>query len=514
MYERTSRQRKRMDPAGHHAPSSRAMNHGTGDRAAGTPTHPERCTCGGTCPRCRGGGVVQKKPLFGNANDPLERQADEVAARVMRQSTAPAEANGPASPDRRPAILPMSKSAGAGDSAAASQPVEALIASPGSGAPLSDRLRRRIEPVVGRDLSDVRVHSDERSREAARRIDARAFTNRNHIYLGENQRADDLPLMAHESAHVAQQSGSPSDREVQKASMVSAGERFVVAGSEGSYFDFGDLVSGVTRRYELDHTSSYQLARWLDEKHGIFRNGNRRYDQPVIPMPRMVAFFMVDWVEPFSAFGGQYGISREAFEKAQEIWARENVFVGFRRGGPVGGAGFRQIDFNPTTRSSGEENRNTAEELNLLALRSDQGLPPGYFHMVVTGNTTQDPTATGKAIRSRDEEPVAASSEGILLFAGSYTRLGYEQVVPRGDSSQEIAELLAHEIGHFLFGLTHNQPPQPTDEGFVIRGKGDIMQGGAGMDPDDRLGATSRREMERALEEGEVPRPATATSRR
>lgn len=392
--------------------------------------------------------------------------------------------------------------------------VQNVIASPGSGSPLPETVRGRIEPVLGTDLSAVRVHSDARSQRAAGDINAKAFTNRNNIHLGAGQSREDIALMAHEATHVVQQTGVAASEQVQRASLISDGERFVVVGSEGSYFMFSDLVSAVKRRYQLDDRSSYHLAHWLDERHGVFRYGDRRYDEPVIPMPRLVAFFLVDWVEPFTAYGGTYGISPEAFDKAQQIWAQENIFVGFRAGGSVGDASFGRIDFAPDARPDGTLNRNSLEELNLLALRSTGGLPPGYFHIVVTGNTTEDATAAGKSVRSRDEEPIATTSEGILLFAGTYHRLGYRQVVPRGDNGQELGELLAHEIGHFLFGLTHNRPPEATDEGIMIHPKTDIMRGGEQMDPNDSIGPESRAEIEEAFRSGNIPRPATTTSRR
>jgi hypothetical protein len=386
------------------------------------------------------------------------------------------------------------------------------------GRPLATPTRNFFEPRFGTDFSGVRVHTGAGANALSNRLAARAFTYGNNIVFADGEYRPDSPgglrLLAHELTHVLQQNGDGADQRIQRASLISDRERFVVVGGEGSYFDLGELTGAVMRRYELDSVSAYQVARWLDEQHGIFRYGSRRYDEPVIPMPRMVAFFQVDWVEPFTAYGGTYGISPEAFDKAQDIWAQENIFVGFRRGGPIGNASFEQIEFTPGQRPDGTLNRNTVEELNLLALRSTAGLLPGYFHIVVTGSTTEDATATGKSVRSSDEEPVAAGSEGILLFAGAYNRLGYRQVAPRGDSGQEIGELLAHEIGHFLFRLTHNRPPEFTSEGMVIHPKSDIMQGGGSMDPDDSIGPESRTEIEEAFRRGGIPRPETPTSRR
>jgi hypothetical protein len=73
------------------------------------------------------------------------------------------------------------------------------------GQPLPDHVRSRIEPVLGRDLSQVRVHSDARANLAARSIQAKAFTHRKDIYLGKGQSAHDVGLMSHEATHVIQQ---------------------------------------------------------------------------------------------------------------------------------------------------------------------------------------------------------------------------------------------------------------------------------------------------------------------
>jgi hypothetical protein len=73
------------------------------------------------------------------------------------------------------------------------------------GIPLSATLRRQIEPAVGADLSEVRVHGTVRDRALAKKLHAKAFAYQNHVWLGANQSADDAPLMAHEAAHTVQQ---------------------------------------------------------------------------------------------------------------------------------------------------------------------------------------------------------------------------------------------------------------------------------------------------------------------
>jgi hypothetical protein len=486
---------------------------------------------------------VQPKLTIGAPDDAYEQEADAVAERVMRMPASPA----PAVDDEEktlalqpkplggnlvqclcadceeeteeqqgaPAVQAKAARVNGGNGIPAS--VQSAVSIPGAGTPLQAAIRARVQTGLGVDLAPVRVHSDSSSQEASQSINAKAFTHKNHIYLGKGESPADLGLMAHEATHVVQQQAA--GERIQRASLISQGERGIIVNPTGSPITFAELVSLVRRRFHLDGYASWQLARWLDEKHGIFRYGSPIYAREiVVPMPRMVAFFLVDWVEPFNPYaapgssGASYRITPQAFAKAQRIWSEVDVFVGFRRGGAIGNAGFEQIEFTPPTLPGGEASHMTQEEQDLLALRSGTAMPPGYFHIVVTGSTTEDATATGKSIRARAGDPVQAGSEGILLFAGTYSRLGYRQVAPAGSSDQELGELLAHEIGHFLFGLGHWEPMEEAEEGFEAFAKTDIMRGGGGFDPRDHLGEASRVEIDEALATGRVARPEVATS--
>lgn len=90
--------------------------------------------------------------------------------------------------------------------------------SSGPGQPLAPGVRGRLEAGFGRDFSAVRVHDTPADRRLATELSARAFTHRGHIWLGHGQRADDLPLIAHELAHVVQQTdaGGANDGLIQR----------------------------------------------------------------------------------------------------------------------------------------------------------------------------------------------------------------------------------------------------------------------------------------------------------
>ena len=79
----------------------------------------------------------------------------------------------------------------------------------GPGEPLDIAARRRMEAFFGYDLGDVRIHRGYRAGEASRRLSARAFTFRGHVF-GSRQNLDGstregLGLLAHELTHAIQQ---------------------------------------------------------------------------------------------------------------------------------------------------------------------------------------------------------------------------------------------------------------------------------------------------------------------
>jgi hypothetical protein len=82
---------------------------------------------------------------------------------------------------------------------------ESLMANSGPGNRLSPATRDTLEPKMGVDLSETRVHTDSAANQAAGALNARAFTKGNDIYLARGESANDVGLMAHETTHAAQQ---------------------------------------------------------------------------------------------------------------------------------------------------------------------------------------------------------------------------------------------------------------------------------------------------------------------
>lgn len=67
----------------------------------------------------------------------------------------------------------------------------------------------QISRSLGVDMTPVRVHTDARAAETTQMLGARALTVGPHIFLGRGERPNNLPLMAHEAAHVVQQRAAP-----------------------------------------------------------------------------------------------------------------------------------------------------------------------------------------------------------------------------------------------------------------------------------------------------------------
>lgn len=125
--------------------------------------------------------------------EPAEQQAAATSAR--------------AASGRPPAVtaepMPLTSPAGATDLP------PAFSAALQGGSPVPAAVRDRVEPFVGAGLERTRVHSGTAAQEVAAAVGARAFTVGRDIVLGAGERADDVPLLAHEATHVVQQGAAP-----------------------------------------------------------------------------------------------------------------------------------------------------------------------------------------------------------------------------------------------------------------------------------------------------------------
>jgi hypothetical protein len=136
-------------------------------------------------------GVIQAKLRIGQSNDIFEQEADRVAEQVMR--------------------VPEPLMEGKLDNAEASSDIESHVNSiRGGGQPLPESVRRFFEPRFGQDFTQVRIHTDTKSTESAKGVNALAYTVGRDVVFGFGQYAPNTvegkKLLAHELTHVVQHS--------------------------------------------------------------------------------------------------------------------------------------------------------------------------------------------------------------------------------------------------------------------------------------------------------------------
>lgn len=144
---------------------------------------------------------LQAKLEVGSVADPLEKEADAAADRVMRTSAAASPAG-------------VRTSTATVGSAAAPHIVYDVLRSPGEA--LEAGVRAFMEPRFGHDFRQVRVHADARAAESAEALKARAYTVGPHVVFGAASYAPGTTvgrrLIAHELSHVVQQRHGPALR--------------------------------------------------------------------------------------------------------------------------------------------------------------------------------------------------------------------------------------------------------------------------------------------------------------
>jgi hypothetical protein len=170
----------------------------------------------------RGPGVTFRKPfanlqaklVVGKSGDALERTADSIAARVVdgdRQSAPESADESPAAELRR-GISPASMAALGGGRRASllGLPLERARS---NGRPLPEFVRAPMERAFGTSLDGVAIHTDVAADRLSAALGAVAFTTGRDIFFRRGafapEQAHGRELIAHELAHVVQQSASP-----------------------------------------------------------------------------------------------------------------------------------------------------------------------------------------------------------------------------------------------------------------------------------------------------------------
>lgn len=167
--------------------------------------------------RCVQPGVIQPKLAIGPVDDPLEREADAVADRMMHMpypalsiSTAPEQISRKCATcekeDEEEKKLQTKPGRTAQPIGEAPPIVHDVLSS--SGQPLDAETRAFYEPRFGCDLSHVRLHTDAAAAASAQALHAHAYTVGSRIVLPSGRApssAGRQHLLAHELTHVVQQ---------------------------------------------------------------------------------------------------------------------------------------------------------------------------------------------------------------------------------------------------------------------------------------------------------------------
>jgi hypothetical protein len=197
--------------------------------------------------------LIQRKLTVGAANDPLEREADRVADRVVSGATNTAQTAQAGGQDvRRNAAEEdelmtkrvdisrapqeedelMTKRDGMLGAFDASPAFERQLRSAGGGNPLDKNTRSEMERGIGADFSGVRVHTGAQASSLNRSISAQAFTRGSDVFFSSGKynpgSAGGKRLLAHELTHVVQQGGAVVGNTAQRNTLSHPSERNAV----------------------------------------------------------------------------------------------------------------------------------------------------------------------------------------------------------------------------------------------------------------------------------------------
>jgi hypothetical protein len=178
---------------------------------AAAPLLQRKCACGGGASELSGqceDSAKKKLGLqtfaLGRPGDAYEREADQAADRAMRGASGLARGLSRVS---GPRVAGAEASAEAG-----AVPASVARTLAGAGQGLAPAPRALMERRFGRSFADVRIHLDTTAAQSAREIGARAYTHGRDIAFAASAyqpgTTAGLSLLAHELAHVVQQSGA------------------------------------------------------------------------------------------------------------------------------------------------------------------------------------------------------------------------------------------------------------------------------------------------------------------
>ena len=178
------------------------------------------CTCGGECPKCNGHSELQAKLPVSTPGDQYEVEADRVASQIMNMQS-PQGVQSMASQVQRTCSKCEDEEKSVMRAAAGAAPLTASanIVPAGGGQSLPSDALSFFGSRFGYDFSGVRIHADTRAHEAARSVNAEAFTLGENVVFEAGRYAPHSDagrrLLAHELTHVVQQNGGLNNSRLQ-----------------------------------------------------------------------------------------------------------------------------------------------------------------------------------------------------------------------------------------------------------------------------------------------------------
>ena len=162
---------------------------------------------------------IQPKLAIGSPDDPLEKEADDMADKVMRMEM-PGQINFSSAKNtvnRKCAHCEeeeLKRKESSNDSVSVAPPIVHNVINSSGGRSLDAATRSFMEPRFNYDFSSVKIHDSDIAAKSASSINALAYTSGNNVVFNSGQYNTNSDsgkrLLAHELTHVVQQYGMPS----------------------------------------------------------------------------------------------------------------------------------------------------------------------------------------------------------------------------------------------------------------------------------------------------------------
>jgi Domain of unknown function (DUF4157) len=387
--------------------------------------------------------IVQAKLRIGTPDHHYEREADRMAEKVMLEQGLASE---PAEPILQPKRAtyegeadeekPLQTKAESSFPSARSSPgcssvpssMHAALNPPGQ--PLAAETRAFFEPRFGHDFSVVRVHADSCAAASARAFNALAYTTGQHVVFAEGnfspRTTKGKRLLAHELAHVVQQTSQASTPHLQRApddepkprrDVAIVGEGWEGAEELGKVLAGGGEVHNVTsldQAVEVLKAINYPVGTLYFITHSTAR-GDLQFgiNEKMVDVDRIGGKFKglipADNAPQTVDFRGcSVGSDPKAMEKIRKAFGAQSV---------IGGTCFAVIAYTtpieipegtPVTKSADLERENDSEE----ALRHRRELFEGLFKRTARKLGDAEPCIVSR----REDDFFAAGGRFVALF--------------------------------------------------------------------------------------------------